>query len=248
MFGNKKGFTLVELAIVMTIIGLLIGGVLKGQEMLNNARISAQIKQFTAVSAASVGFIDRFRYKPGDFPSATSRIVGCTASANCYNGDGNNVIGVVGAGYAGFSPPQAGTTTAPQVETTMFWKHLLLADLITGTVPDANPNTPIFGETHPVSPLSGGLLVGFGGLDTGRASHWLLLNARASGGLSGTNGALTPLQAQMLDTKVDDGRPNTGDFSVEPIGNGCKTSDAQNGVYGISNPGYLCLAWYRLSF
>ena len=39
---SKEGFTLVEIAIVMVIIGLLIGGVLKGQAMVQNAKVKPQ--------------------------------------------------------------------------------------------------------------------------------------------------------------------------------------------------------------
>ena len=61
----NKGFTLVELAIVMAIIGLLVGGVLKGQQLLANAKVTAQIKQFNQVESASLGFRDKYNYLPG---------------------------------------------------------------------------------------------------------------------------------------------------------------------------------------
>lgn len=63
-----KGFTLVELAIVMTIIGLLIGGVIKGQQLMENAKVSAFIKQTSGYEAALQGFRDIYNYPPGDWP------------------------------------------------------------------------------------------------------------------------------------------------------------------------------------
>lgn len=67
---NQKGFTLVEIAIVMVIIGLLIGGVLKGQEMINNAKIKRVIKQADEMRAAVMTFYDKYGQYPGDESSA----------------------------------------------------------------------------------------------------------------------------------------------------------------------------------
>ena len=64
---KQGGFTLVELAIVMVIIGLLIGGILKGQELIKNAAISATAAQIKAFESAFVTFEDIYQAKPGDF-------------------------------------------------------------------------------------------------------------------------------------------------------------------------------------
>lgn len=81
----QKGFTLVEIAIVLVIIGLLLGGVLKGQELIENTKIKAVKSDSDAISAAVLGYQDRFRALPGDDTAATSR--GATA-----NGDGDGLI------------------------------------------------------------------------------------------------------------------------------------------------------------
>jgi len=62
---NQKGFTLVEIAIVLVIIGLLLGGVLKGQELIENTKLKAVKTDSDAISAAVLGFQDRFRVLPG---------------------------------------------------------------------------------------------------------------------------------------------------------------------------------------
>ncbi|RKZ71062.1 MAG: type II secretion system protein, partial [Gammaproteobacteria bacterium] len=71
---NKKqaGFTLVEVAIVLTIIGLLLGGILKGQELINSARVRSLANQNSAIQAAYFGFIDRYRQVPGDWCPTTN--------------------------------------------------------------------------------------------------------------------------------------------------------------------------------
>jgi prepilin-type N-terminal cleavage/methylation domain-containing protein len=71
MKANQKGFTLVEIAIVLVIIGLLLGGILKGQEMITQAKIKNVIADFSGISAAYYGYQDRYRAIPGDDTGAT---------------------------------------------------------------------------------------------------------------------------------------------------------------------------------
>ena len=67
----QQGFTLVEIAIVLVIIGLLLGGILKGQEMITQAKIKNVIADISGVSAAMYGYQDRYRALPGDDKLAT---------------------------------------------------------------------------------------------------------------------------------------------------------------------------------
>ena len=73
MKARQSGFTLVEIAIVLVIIGLLLGGILKGQEMITHAKIKNVIADFSGVSAAYHGYQDRYRAIPGDDPNAATR-------------------------------------------------------------------------------------------------------------------------------------------------------------------------------
>ena len=66
MYRMQQGFTLVEIAIVLVIIGLLLGGILKGQEMITQAKIKNVVADFSGVSAAYYGYQDRYRAIPGD--------------------------------------------------------------------------------------------------------------------------------------------------------------------------------------
>ena len=243
----NKGFTLVELAIVMTIIGLLIGGVLKGQQLMTNARISSQIKQFQQIEAAAIGFRDAYAYLPGDIPNALQRVRNCNASNFCTNGDGNNIIGVI---TSSFNPTQAGLTSLPQVETSMFWKHLALADMIAGIVYSANPATPLWGETHMASPLGGGLAIGFNSEyatnpNTTEVGHFLLLSNVI--GSSGAPYALSPSVASILDMKIDDGKPNLGSVLAEHVGTSCKTGDGPLDTYNMTIDDPVCVIWYGIN-
>ena len=83
---RQAGFTLVEIAIVLVIIGLLLGGVLKGQELIENAKIKNVINDLKGISAAYYSYQDRYKAIPGDDAAASARFVGAV------NGGGNGTI------------------------------------------------------------------------------------------------------------------------------------------------------------
>lgn len=122
---NNAGFTLVEIAIVLVIIGLLLGGVLKGQEMITNAKIKKLESDFRGISAAFYTYQDRFNRIPGDDANAEDRFTG-TWAGGADNGDGNGLI------YYYWN-----STTNTQ-ESRKVWKHLRGAGLIAGPVDNTN--------------------------------------------------------------------------------------------------------------
>lgn len=231
---NEKGFTLVELAIVMIIIGLLIGGVLKGQELIENAKVTATISQVKGFQAALNTFRDTYGAVPGDMRNAMNRLQGCTA-APCGNGSGDSLISMgavvstteATAGTAGTATQNAAewdlTSNANNDESFMVWKHLALANLITGV--DPTTATVAWGQSHPTSSLRGGYqlyydttLVDVGAHNAGTtggsngSGHVLRLsNGGVTGAFDVAGGApASALQAANIDRKLDDGRPNTG--------------------------------------
>src|SRR3989442_3754640 len=104
MTKRMQGFTLVEIAIVLVIIGLLLGGILKGQEMITQAKIKNVIADFSGVSAAYHGYQDRYRAIPGDDPNAATRWASMTNPAPVQgNGDGI-VAGTYNKGGAAGAP------------------------------------------------------------------------------------------------------------------------------------------------
>ncbi|MES2316482.1 MAG: prepilin-type N-terminal cleavage/methylation domain-containing protein [Pseudomonadota bacterium] len=116
---KQSGFTLVEIAIVLVIIGLLLGGVLKGQEMIENARIKSVVADMNGISAAYNSYIDRYRAIPGDEVAATLTGRGWTGAAA---GNGNGVLGTL----------PAATFTNAAAEQGAMWRSLRASGLTSG--------------------------------------------------------------------------------------------------------------------
>jgi prepilin-type N-terminal cleavage/methylation domain-containing protein len=116
---TQKGFTLVEIAIVLVIIGLLLGGILKGQEMITQAKIKNVIADFSGISAAYHGYQDRYRAIPGDDPNAGTATGRWGVAA--LSGDGN---GVVGGTYNDVDATK---------ESRLWWDHLRRAGFVSGS-------------------------------------------------------------------------------------------------------------------
>ena len=128
--GNKmktkqSGFTLVEIAIVLVIIGLLLGGILKGQEMITQAKIKNVVNDFNGVTAAVNSYQDRYRALPGDDLNASSR----WSSQGAVSGNGDGVFGTAGTDLYNL----AAGAPASAKENNLFWWHLRLAGFVGGS-------------------------------------------------------------------------------------------------------------------
>lgn len=201
---KQSGFTLVEIAIVLVIIGLLLGGVLKGQELINSAKVKNFATDFRNIPLFIYGYQDKFKALPGDDLNATGRGF---ASATT-NGDGN---GVINGNWN--SPSNAD-------ESILFWQHVRLAGLAAGpTTWLANP--VVVGDPFIPKNADGGRI----GIESG-VSGFIGAQAAVAGppaiaatpALSGSyiicsDGILGKFALQ-LDTTMDDGNTATGSMRV----------------------------------
>ena len=221
---KQKGFTLIEIAIVLVIIGLLLGGVLKGQELINTARVRALNNSVDGITAAWFSFQDRYRGFPGDYSQATVNLRGAPAS-----GDG-------------------GGTVNTDAERANVWVHLQAAGYITGSY-DADATNTTATEyqcsvsTCPDNGFGSGMLLSFGTAVRGA------VGANAHELITG-RGIPVEVIAE-LDRKVDDGNPITGAMQLGAGGtNWPATSsdaciDTTNNVYDIQAPSADCAAVFR---
>jgi prepilin-type N-terminal cleavage/methylation domain-containing protein len=198
---RTKGFTLIEIAIVLVIIGLLLGGVLKGQELITGARVRNLISQQDGIKAAFYGFQDRYRGLPGDYAAASTNI-NCTGG--CPDGNGNGRIEA---------------TVPSQREDIYAWTHLTAAGFINGSYSALSgvssqdtTNTP----NNPYSQLVGLMYDGCYGnfADCTSATSPQKHNLKT--------GSQVPSEILAeVDRKIDDGKPASGAFQFSPwVANG----------------------------
>jgi prepilin-type N-terminal cleavage/methylation domain-containing protein len=136
-FSTRKqaGFTLVEIAIVLVIIGLLLGGILKGQEMIVQARIKNAINDFNGLTVAMNSYQDRYRALPGDDANATTRWT--VQAPGKGNGDG-----VIAGKYKDNDTGGTGGAPADGKESNLFWQHLRIAGFVPGLTSGTGSGTP----------------------------------------------------------------------------------------------------------
>lgn len=133
---KQAGFTLVEIAIVLVIIGLLLGGVLKGQELITQAKIKNIANDLNGMSAAVYAYQDRYKKFPGD-DNGASRWSGAST------GDGNASVGA--SGLTSAVACSSGTTG----ENCAFWNHLRHSGLVGGDSASAeSPQNAVGGFLH----------------------------------------------------------------------------------------------------
>jgi prepilin-type N-terminal cleavage/methylation domain-containing protein len=180
---KQTGFTLVEIAIVLVIVGLLIGGVLKGQEMITGAKLKRIQSDNAGVAAAMFSYQDRYLQLPGDDNAADTRFT--VYVDDKANGGGDGSIGDGKDWNADTSA--AATWSKGGQESVKFFSHLRAAGLVPGGGLD---------KSRPSNAYSGQIGIQDGSL--GISGHVTVF-----GGIDG------PI-AKIIESRLDDGKPATG--------------------------------------
>ena len=220
---RQTGFTLVEIAIVLVVIGLLLGGILKGQQLINSARVRNLADQNTSIQAAYYGFIDRFRNLPGDMTcaSAVSAIGAAISTDNCSSND------VGGNGNGRIENVQ---------EAAAVWAHLSVAGFLNGTF------TGSLSTSDATTYRSSGVPTGAippnafqGPIMLAHTSSYM--NASSVTRLAYSFGGNIPVPIlRDLDQKLDDGAAGTGVLRSGPKSGG-SSPDTFDGIVNYTASG-----------
>jgi prepilin-type N-terminal cleavage/methylation domain-containing protein len=183
MIYKQKAFTLVEMAIVLVIIGLLLGGVLKGQELIENSRIKSAINDLKGMSTANTGYFDRFRAYPGDDGPAINLSARSGSWTDMVSeGNKNGLLDITAA-----------DTFSGTGEGLAFFRHLRAAGFLSGSL------TAVGTSALPVNPFGG--LIGVTGANVmGFPANSKLV---CMGSVPGKSG-------RSIDLSIDDGHPASG--------------------------------------
>jgi prepilin-type N-terminal cleavage/methylation domain-containing protein len=226
----KSGFTLIELSIVLVIIGLLVGGILTGQSLIDAAAQRAQVTQITKYNTAVNTFRNKYGGLPGDLQDPQATQFGFQSRGQyAGEGDGNGIL-------EGNCGNQAGWNRGGQQgcgELAVFWQDLSTAGLIDTNVPtganypsttSATPWTslstmPSIKSWLPEAKLGNGQFIYVMSLNGNNYFVVQLVQAiswavESTGGYPWGRNAMTVQQAYNIDTKIDDGLPQSGSVTA----------------------------------
>jgi prepilin-type N-terminal cleavage/methylation domain-containing protein len=206
MKNKQSGFTLIEIAIVLVIIGLLLGGVLKGQELINSAKVKNLATDFKNVPIYIYGYQDKYKALPGDDSNAVTHLAG---GSGVVNGNGDGIIS------------GAWNSITAADESFQFWQQIRLAGFGPGSTTQGssdyiprNAVGGIIGVTNaltdkPISTMSGTYIV--------------------------CSSSIPFKFAKQLDVSLDDGNTATGSLQVYAQPATANTPPAAGGEAAISN-------------
>lgn len=205
---NQSGFTLVEIAIVMIIIGLLIGGTFGGMKLIENANVNKAIRDIKAIESAALTFRDTYGRLPGDLPNSAARLPNCTVAPCSTGGNGNRIIGTTNLWATALPSPPEGQ------ENVTFWSHLQAADML--SIGTKNTTDVSFDEAQPSNSIGSGFrITDRSGTISGCPKRFerTILNITSSPTAAlGWGGTTSCSASSAVDSKFDDGLPSDGAF------------------------------------
>jgi prepilin-type N-terminal cleavage/methylation domain-containing protein len=261
----KKAFSLIELVVVLVIIGLIVGGITSGQNLIRNAQLQTVITDKKKYEAAVAAFQERYFQLPGDMNNATDFWGAAhTTASTCLTTTGSGTETCNGNGDGTLNNAAAGSQYG---EVFTFWQHLANAGLVegnfTGIAGSAGGLDFEPGINSPASRLSG---AGWGtqgiGIFAGNANMYAMDyggNVFVFGAEVDTStphaATMSPEEAWNIDKKVDDGKPAYGDMIANYWNDACAAADngshANNNLaasYKLTNSSNQCSFYIRNSF
>lgn len=225
---NRRAFTLVELSVVLIIIGLLVGGLIVAQELVQLATVRRTLAQYESFNTAVNSFAVRYGGMPGDLRTDLASAFGFVARDGSFgNGNGDGLISSV------CNSASASRYRRTDLESLAFWHDLASARLI-DWVPSGDPAlyfSPcnLFSETQsdgylPRAALSTGAT--WAPFEDGSANNYLLAKVVGMGPpftYSSASYAVSAAIAARLDQKADDGAPLSGNVMAADLSAGMTT-------------------------
>jgi prepilin-type N-terminal cleavage/methylation domain-containing protein len=224
---RRRGFTIIELSVVLVVVALLAGGVMVGRDLIGAARIRQTMSDKDKIIQSTRIFKDKYFCLPGDCRAATSFFGsdpqscgprGKTPKTQTCNGNGDEKINIVD-------------------ETMLIWQHLNAAGLWRGPFRGGYAASPIFIDAYslPVTPLNSGLFYDVGHADNMSGvlrldglpyvNHHITFNSDA------VRPSIRPTEAQAVDTKYDDGKPASGSMVINADQTTCINVAGVNSSY-----------------
>lgn len=225
----QQGFSIIELAVCLVIIGLFTGAILKGIEIVKEARLQATISQVQDIQLAISNFHSRYSSLPGDYKFASTYIKTGLKDGNqdgMISGDGLN----------------------KDSEAANFWHHLSASGLYTMTGAQDDSDQFDFGHGIPSAKIGGGFTIEFDPAPLKElnpsieSTHWIVLGKK--NGSKGNGALLTPLQAKKIDEAADSGNPLSGRIRATD-GHGSHGQCLINNQYNTKINEAVCVLYFQ---
>lgn len=216
---DQKGISLVEMAVVLVVIGVIIGAVFKGADLLHSAKKQSTVAQIQQLLSNVQLFKEKYGFLPGDFPKASSDI-----NESIPNGNGSGTL--TGDPFSKSSPSG------------LFWAHLEAAELFHTAMP--NGETLMYGDGLLPSELGGGFTVVYSPTPD-MPGHWFVLGNK--NGDSGEDPSLTPEEASYINKKIDNGSPLSGKVRSLDIHRSSSGKCVAESHYNLKNKEKSCVMY-----
>lgn len=218
----QKGVGLVEVAIALVVIGILVGAVLQGKKLIEQAHLNSIITEIQNIRLKTQQFKEKYGFLPGDFPFASRDI-----DSSLPNGEGNGAL--------------TGNPFGVSSSSGRFWLHL---DWANGSCTSHSGSDLMYGSGLPSCGLGGGYSIVSNPISD-MTGNWIVLGKKA-GDSSGEGVLLTPEQAKYINKRLDNGAPLTGEVRSLNADRGTEGKCVIEGRYNLASNERVCVMYFSL--